>query len=128
MVAWLPLTRRAVKLAPIALEVARQLDKQLRPHVLAYRKAKEMDGFVARFTDEDGHTHWLVFPVQGAAPVAAFPPLTDAQVEQARTTLDVGQLTHHSELPEAKAMWVAQSVTRRSGRTKRREGDDPQLG
>lgn len=96
-----PAVRLAVRYAPVAIEVARQLDKQLRPHVLAYRHAREIDGYIARWTTDDG-THWVVFPDRQAAPVAAFPPIADAELAELAALLDRAVLQHHLELPEAR--------------------------
>lgn len=101
MVAVGPTLRLALKVAPIALEVTRQLDRQLRPHVLAYRRAREVDGYVGRWT---GHaeTHWLVFPGWNSPPLVAFPPLSEAELVLADRELDRTSLRHHRELPEAR--------------------------
>jgi hypothetical protein len=93
-----PLLRYAIKYSPIAIEVARQLDRQLRPHVLAYRRAREVDGYVGRWTDESA-THWLVFPRRNAEPVSAFPPLRIQELDLAHREIDRAALKHHSELP-----------------------------
>jgi hypothetical protein len=97
-----PLLRYAIKYSPIAIEVARQLDRQLRPHVLAYRRAREVDGYVGRWTDESA-THWLVFPRRNAEPVSAFPSLRIQDLDLAHREIDRTALKHHSELPEARA-------------------------
>jgi hypothetical protein len=111
MVAVGPLVRYAVKLSPIALEVARQLDRQLRPRVLAYRRAREMDGYVGRWTAASA-THWLVFPRRHAEPVVAFPPLAVDELDLAHREIDRESLRHHSELPEARAGERARSLAR----------------
>lgn len=94
--------RYAIKFSPVAIEVARQLDRQLRPRVLAYRRAREVDGYVGRWTDASA-THWLVFPRRNAEPVAAFPPLKLPELDLAHREIDRAMLRHHAELPEAKA-------------------------
>lgn len=99
--AWPLLARRALKYTPIALEVARQLDRQLRPHVLAYGSARDVGGYVARWTADDG-VHWVVFPEPDAPPLKAFPPLSDAELEVVAARLDRDTLRHHGDLPEAK--------------------------
>jgi hypothetical protein len=106
VVAWGSAIRTAVKVAPVAFEVARQLDRQLRPHVLAYRAAREVDGYVGRWTDGDG-THWVVFTEPAAEPLRAFPPLSDEEAELASREFDRSTLMHHSQLPEAKAVGTA---------------------
>lgn len=123
MVAWIPLARRAVKFAPVALEVGRQVDRQVRPHLLAYRKASEIDGHVGRFTDDEGATHWVVFRTPGGDPVASFPPLSSRELARAGAQLDHRRLAHHSELPEAKALGVAQGVARLPKRVRGRRDD-----
>ncbi len=99
--AWPIIARRALKYTPIALEAARQLDRQLRPHVLAYGSARDVDGFVARWTATDG-VHWVVFPDETAAPLRAFPPLSETELVVVDEQLDRGTLRHHAELPEAR--------------------------
>ncbi len=115
MVAWVPLTRAAFKFAPIALELGRQLDRQLRPHVLAYRFARDIDGYVARWSP--GKTaHWVVFARPDAAPLRAFPPLPDTEVVVVARELDRGTLRHHTQLPEARVKHGAGSVVTAPGR------------
>jgi hypothetical protein len=97
-----PLVRYAIKFSPVVIEVARQLDRQLRPHLLAYRRAREVDGYVGRWTDESA-THWLVFPRRNAEPVSAFPPLRIQELDLAHREIDRATLKHHAELPEARA-------------------------
>src|SRR6056297_2120458 len=99
--AWPLLASRALRYSPIALEAARQLDRQLRPHLLAYGSARDVDGFVARWTTADG-VHWIVFPDRQARPLRAFPPLTSAELEVVDEQLDRGTLRHHRDLPEAR--------------------------
>jgi hypothetical protein len=101
MVAWVPIARTAVKLAPIALEVGRQLDKQLRPHLLAYRLARDVDGYVARWSGAEVPC-WVVFPELDAPPLRAFPPLDAAELRTAADTIAPDSLTHWSQLPEAR--------------------------
>jgi hypothetical protein len=109
MVAWVPAGRFALKVAPLALEVGRQLDKQLRPHVLAYRFARDVDGFVARWS-AGKEAHWVVFPRLDGAPLKAFPPLPAGELELADRELDRSTLRHHSELPEARIKQRASAV------------------
>lgn len=106
MVAWIPAARTAMKVAPFAFEAARQLDRQLRPHVLAYRLARDVDGFVGRWTSSDGG-HWVVFPRRDAEPLRSFPPLVKAETEIAASEIDRTSLRHHSELPEARVATAA---------------------
>ena len=123
MVAWIPAARTAMKVAPFALEVARQLDRQLRPHVLAYRFARDVDGYVGRWTSGDGG-HWVVFGRPEADLLRAFPPLPRGERELLERELDRSTLRHHSELPEAK---VAQTAARFSpvGRSLPTRGPEP---
>jgi hypothetical protein len=104
-----PLLRYAIKFSPVAIEVARQLDRQLRPHVLAYRRAREVDGYVGRWTDASA-THWLVFPRRNAEPVSAFPALELRELDLAHREIDRATLKHHSDLPEARAGEKARAV------------------
>ena len=99
--AWPTLAGRALKYTPIVLEGARQLDRQLRPHLLAYGAARDVDGFVARWTATDG-VHWVVFPDREARPLRAFPPLPKAELEVIDEQLDRSTLKHHADLPEAR--------------------------
>jgi hypothetical protein len=115
MVAWFPITRTALKLAPVALEVARQVDRQLRPHVLAYRRAKEIDGYVGSWTAERA-THWLVFPRRRSEPVVAFPPLPVGELDLAHREIDREALKHHSDLPEAKLVQRAGAIKQSPGK------------
>lgn len=101
MVAWVPIARTALKVAPVVLEVGRQLDKQLRPHVLAYRLARDVDGYVARWSGSEVPC-WLVFPSPDAPPLRAFPPVPPAELGTAAASIAPETLTHWSELPEAK--------------------------
>ena len=100
MVALGPTLRYAVRYGPVVLEVARQVDRQLRPHVKAYRLARAVDGFVANWTA--AHAHWVVFPTRDGWPVQAFPALSDDILTTIARELDRGTLRHHSELLEAK--------------------------
>ncbi|MCC5947114.1 MAG: hypothetical protein JJT89_01550 [Nitriliruptoraceae bacterium] len=86
---------------PVSIEVARQLDRQLRPHVLAYRLARDVDGYVGRWTSDDG-PHYVVFPARDGHPLKAFPPLPDGEVAILDAQLDRTALTHHADLAEAK--------------------------
>ncbi len=98
---WSPVIRTAVRVAPVVLEVARQLDRQLRPHVLAYQAARDVDGYIARWTAEDG-AHWVVFPDPVEPPLRAFPPLTIQELALVHERLDRATLRHHGDLPEAR--------------------------
>jgi len=121
--AWL-LARRALKYTPIALEVARQLDRQLRPHVLAYGSARDVDGYVARWTAADG-VHWVVFPNETEAPLGAFPPLSEKELAVVHEQLDRGTLRHHAELPEARVKQTGSKLVTAPVRlAQRRRGDD----
>lgn len=122
--AWPLLARRALKYTPIALEAARQLDRQLRPHVLAYGSARDVDGYVGRWTAADG-VHWVVFPDEAAAPLRAFPPLSATELVVVDEQLARGTLRHHAELPEARVKQTGSKLV--SGPAKlvqRRWGDD----
>lgn len=127
VVAWGPAIKVAVKVAPVAIEVARQVDRQVRPHVLAYRAARDVDGYVGRWTDDDG-THWLVFPDPSAEVLRAFPPLSDGEREKVGRELNRRALTHHSELPEAKAWNAAAKLRtvpgRATSKVRRRDVDE----
>jgi hypothetical protein len=120
-----PLVRYAIKYSPVALEVARQLDRQLRPRLLAYRRAREVDGFVGRWTGAST-THWLVFPRQHAEPVAAFPPLAVEELDVVHRELDRASLRHHSDLPEARAGAKARSLAQAPKRAAGRMGLGPE--
>ena len=109
MIAWGPAMRAAAKAAPIALRVARRVDRQVRPHVLAYRLARSVDGYVAPWTAASG-THWLVFSQRDGLPLQAFPPLPRDQMAGAAAQLDASVLRHHSDLPEARARDAAAGV------------------
>lgn len=109
MVAIWPVARVAMKFAPVAIEVARQLDKQLRPHVLAYRFAVSVDGVIGRWTTEKT-THWIVFPSADGAPLRSFPPLDDVELAVANRELDRSGLRHHSEMPEVKVGHAGEKV------------------
>ncbi len=123
MVAFGPAVRVAVKVAPVVIEVTRQLDRQLRPHVLAYRRAREVDGLVGSWTDQKA-THWLVFVDRGGPPVVAFPPLTAAELALADRAIDRSGLRHHDELPEARLVHGARALSATSRRlTTRRDRD-----
>jgi hypothetical protein len=121
--AWPLLASRALKYTPIALEAARQLDRQLRPHVLAYGSARDIDGFVARWTATDG-VHWVVFPDEAARPLRAFPPLTTSELEVVDEQLDRGTLRHHAELPEARVKQTGTKLAKVPGKLVQRRRDD----
>ncbi len=116
---WPVFARRALKYTPIALEAARQLDRQLRPHVLAYGSARDVGGFVARWTAGDG-VHWVVFPERDAPPLRAFPPLSASELQTVDDQLDRGTLKHHSELPEARVRATGTRLAETSGKLSRR--------
>lgn len=108
---------------PVAIEVARQVDRQVRPHILAYRFARDVDGYVGRWTSDDG-THYVVFPRRDGRVLKAFPPLPDGEVPQVEAELDRAALTHHDDLAEAKLKRSSAAVAdaaRRSG-PRRRSG------
>lgn len=117
------LLRGGFSVAPIAFEVLRQVDRQARPHVLAYRAAREVDGYLGRWTAEDG-THWVVLPDRQARPIRAFPPLPADGLEQVHQHLDRSALRHHLEVPEARAAAVGRELRdqprRLRGRLRRR--------
>jgi hypothetical protein len=94
-----PLAKGAWKFGPVAIEVARQLDRKVRPHVRAYQLARSVDGYVASWTDGDG-THWVVFPSRTGKPLRAFPELTDKELAVVARELDREKLRSHRELPE----------------------------
>ena len=116
--AWM-LARQALKYSPIALEAARQLDRQLRPHVLAYGAARDIDGYVGRWTAADG-VHWVVFPDQDAPPLRAFPPVLDAELALIDEQLDRAGLRHHLDLPEARLKAQGSRVVTAPARLARR--------
>lgn len=130
-----PAVRTAVKVAPFAIEIARQLDRHLRPHVLAYRLAHEVDGYVAAWTSGEG-AHWIVFARPNADPIRAFPPVAPGELELIGREIDRTTLRHHRDLPEAKLRERTSKVVHAPGRVvgKRRRRDDhgdppaPQLG
>lgn len=117
--AWPLIASRALKYSPIALEAARQLDRQLRPHVLAYGSARDVDGYVARWTAGDG-VHWLVFPDRDAPPLRAFPPLSAAELQIVDDQLDRTTLRHHAELPEARVRDSGSRLAQAPGKLARR--------
>lgn len=119
MVAIGPAARLAFKYGPIALEAARRLDKQLRPHVLAYSLASSVDGYLGRWTT-DQVTHWIVFPSTEADPLRAFPPLSEAELALAGRELDRGGLRHHGDLPEARVRNTTDRVVRAPGQVANR--------
>jgi hypothetical protein len=120
---WAPAAALARKVAvPMAIEVARQVDRQLRPHVLAYRFARDIDGHVARWTGEKG-PHFLVFSDIGGAPIRSFPPLAPAEAELADRELDRSLLRHHAELPEARLARAGESIAAVPGRLRRRDDE-----
>lgn len=120
----LPALRYAIRYGPVALELARQLDRQLRPHIMAYRLAQSVDGHVGSWTARQ--THWLVFTSRDASPLRAFPPLPDTELATVGRELDRDTLRHHSELLEARLKdrtgRVAQVPV---GAVRRLRGSDP---
>ncbi len=119
MVAWIPAARTAMKVAPFALEIARQLDRQLRPHVLAYQFARSVDGWVGKWTSSEGG-HWLVFNSPSGELLRAFPPLMRSEAELVAREFDRGTLEHHSDLPEARVRDAAIAIKSGPGRSRRR--------
>lgn len=101
MVLWGPAARTAFKVAPIALEVARQLDRQIRPHVLAYRLARDVDGYVGHWSTTAGG-HWVVLARTDGEVLRSFPPLPSDELALLERELDRGALRHHQDLPEAR--------------------------
>lgn len=91
--------RAAMKAAPVALEVVRQVDRRVRPHVRAYQLARAVDGYVGSWTDPEG-VHWVVFPDRDAKPLRAFPPLSDRELETVHDRIDRETLRSHHDLPE----------------------------
>ncbi|MFP4147964.1 MAG: hypothetical protein ACLFS9_08630 [Nitriliruptoraceae bacterium] len=116
---WPLAARTALKYSPIVLEAARQLDRQLRPHLLAYGSARDVGGFVGRWTADDG-VHWIVFPDPQAAPLKAFPPLTAAELAVVDAQLDRSTLKHHSELPEARVRDTGTRIAQAPARLRKR--------
>lgn len=119
MVAWIPAARSAMKVAPIAFEVARQLDRQLRPHVLGYQFARSVDGWVGKWTSSEG-AHWLVFNRPSGELLRAFPPLKRSEADLVDREFDRGTLQHHSDLPEARVRDAAIAIRSAPGRSRRR--------
>ncbi len=115
---WPIIARRALKYTPIALEAARQLDRQLRPHVLAYGSARDVGGYVARWTAGDG-VHWVVFPERDAPPLRAFPPLSATELQIVDEQLDRSTLRHHRDLPEARVRETGTRIARTPGKLAR---------
>jgi hypothetical protein len=110
-----PAVRVAIKVAPVALEAARQLDRKIRPHVNAYQLARSIDGYVGSWTDGEG-THWVVFPDRDTTPIRAFPPLRADELVLVDEQIDRATLRHHAELPEAQVRQKAQQVVEAPGR------------
>ncbi|MFA9431768.1 hypothetical protein [Egicoccus sp. AB-alg2] len=118
-----PLLKRGWAMAPVVIEVARQVEKQVGPHVRAWQLANSVDGWVGRWTDHAG-AHWVVFKSPDAPPLQAFPPLSDAELRRAGQDLDRAQLRHHRELPEAIAIERLQQLRRFPGDAVRRSARD----
>lgn len=129
MVAWGSVARTAIKVAPVAMTVARQLDRQLRPHVLAYRLARDVDGYVGRWTSDEGN-HYVVFARRDATVLRVFPPVPGPEIDVIEHELDRGSLRHHGDMTEAKVRDTTSRVvggpSNLGGR--RRRGDDPDGG
>jgi hypothetical protein len=123
---WAPAAALARKVAvPVAIEVARQVDRQLRPHILAYRFARDIDGYVGRWTSEQG-PHFVVFSTVHGAMVRAFPPLPVGEADLMHAELDRGLLRHHAELPEARLVRAGGTLAAAPGRMRRhRDDEDP---
>ena len=115
--------RVAMKAAPVALEVARQVDRRVRPHVRAYQLARSVDGFVGSWTDGEG-VHWVVFPERDAKPLRAFPPLSDRELDTAHKRIDRATLRSHRDLPEEAVRRRAEDVAALPSRVLRR-GEHP---
>lgn len=98
-----PLVRRGWKFAPVVIQAARQADRHVRPHLRAWQLASDVDGWVGRWTANDG-THWVVFKTPDSPPLQAFPALREAELERAGRELDRASLKKHDQLPEATAM------------------------
>ena len=121
--AWPVVAKTALKYSPLVLEAARQLDRQLRPHVLAYGSARDVGGYVGRWTADDG-VHWIVFPEPDAAPLKAFPPLTVAELHVVDQQLDRATLKHHTALPEARVKDTGSRIVQAPVKLLKRETDD----
>ena len=123
---WAPAAALARKVAvPIAIEAARQVDRQLRPHILAYRFARDIDGHVARWSSEKG-PHFVVFSTVHGSMVRSFPPLPAGEAELLHTELDRSLLRHHADLPEARLVRAGGTLAAASGRLRRDRDDDGQ--
>jgi len=121
--AWALVARNALKYTPIVLEGARQVDRQLRPHLLAYGSARDVGGYVGRWTADDG-VHWIVFPEPDAAPLRAFPPLTVAELQVVAEQLDRSTLRHHADLPEARVKQTGSRIAQVPVKMLKRGGAD----
>lgn len=121
--AWPIVAKTALKYSPIVLEAARQLDRQLRPHVLAYGSARDVGGYLGRWTADDG-VHWIVFPERDAPPLKAFPPLTPAELELVDQQLDRSTLKHHADLPEARVKQTGSRIAQTPAKLLKRDGTD----
>ncbi|MFP4636540.1 MAG: hypothetical protein ACLFRD_11815 [Nitriliruptoraceae bacterium] len=127
MVAWGYLARTAIKVAPIATTVVRQVDRQLRPHVLAYRLARDVDGYVGRWTSDHGN-HYAVFARRDSDVLRVFPPLTAGEVEALERDIDRSALRHHSELTEARVGEAGSRVAQAPGNLAARLRDGRRRG
>ena len=114
--------RTAMRAAPVAVEVARRLDRHLRPHVLAYQLARSIDGYVASWTAGDG-THWVVFPDRGGAPLRAFPELSDRELSTVQRRIDRTTLRSHRDLPEGLVRQRAERAAALPSRLRRRDDE-----
>lgn len=113
--------RMAMRAAPVAVEVARQVDRRLRPHIRAYQAARAVDGYVAQWTDGDG-VHWVVFPEATGRPLRAFPPLSDRELDTVHERIDRDTLRSHRDLPEEVVRSRAERVAELPSRLRGREG------
>lgn len=126
---WGPAATLARKVAvPMAIEVARQVDRQLRPHFLAYSFARDIDGYVARWTGEQG-PHFVVFSQRHGPAVRSFPPLPATEEELVHREIDRGLLRHHADLPEARLARAGGAIAAVPGRMRQRgeDGQEPPL-
>ena len=113
--------RLAMKATPVVIEVVRQADRHLRPHLRAYQLARSVDGYVASWTDGDG-THWVVFPDRQGRPLRAFPPLSDRELDTVHRRIDRSTLRSHRDLPEEAVRSRAERVAELPSRVLRRGG------
>jgi hypothetical protein len=130
MVAIGPAVRVAIKFAPVVIEVARQVDQKVRPHVRAYQFARSVGGVVGNWTVDDG-IHWVVFKHAGGHPLQAFPPLPAADLEMVAREIDRSTLQPHTELFEhrlrERAERVGEVPANLVAKVRRRGGPAPEL-